>query len=648
MTPLEMRFAQPGDLPTLQILGGEDVVWDHMEVLEGSPVWFRVAETLLAEWDTLRHPEKAAKLITEALRRTNSAAAVDDVLDQVCDHFGYLQRADSSLASLALDRSRQHDSPLVAELAGMFLEAAMRLTLAGVGSRYGVLARLVDRDAVSAPAAYSRRVVRLLGIAYEHWRDTDLLEALRGFLGTAVHGDASYELAMCHISDAFNASERPELMRSFACAHGHLRAAIEGDEDRPDASAYLAAIEAVLAFEAGRTDVLSNASKKLRRHITEHTMWLTRARNRWADGRYDMEAAWYDLSIDLEEASFFLDQPLTVWPTRTVQHILAVYTAHRAVRIGPERESAPGLQFLIAPRIEGAFVRRDGLLLHLRAMLAEPSPNWNADAAEELRAAVEAHLHLGVPPPGVDDSGKAHVAARFPRLAAAIGDPLLAPSEAMLGEMERQLADREVEIAADLPVAQQAIYNEIISALEECPDFQGVVRQGFVRLTTQLIRFLANRTNRGRAHHAPRFAYLFAPAPGGKLPLESELQEDLQDYLDGNLEDVDIEVWDRSGGRADIVVRFPGFEIVIECKRTKGKTTREGLRRYLGQTVAYQAGGVTLGVLAILDLRPKPDWIPNIRDSMWADRIQAPEPSQRDRWAVVVRVPGNRVTPHDM
>ncbi|WP_164836080.1 hypothetical protein [Actinacidiphila soli] len=44
--------------------------------------------------------------------------------------------------------------------------------------------------------------------------------------------------------------------------------------------------------------------------------------------------------------------------------------------------------------------------------------------------------------------------------------------------------------------------------------------------------FLANRTNRGRNKHTKKTAYLFAPKPGEKLPLEIELQEDLHDYLD--------------------------------------------------------------------------------------------------------------------
>ncbi|MFE3661045.1 hypothetical protein [Streptomyces sp. NPDC059165] len=96
-------------------------------------------------------------------------------------------------------------------------------------------------------------------------------------------------------------------------------------------------------------------------------------------------------------------------------------------------------------------------------------------------------------------------------------------------------------------------------------------------------------------------------------------------------------------------VRLPGFSIIIECKRTRGNTTKKGLRRYLGQTVAYQAGGITLGMLVVLDLTPKnKDWIPNIRDNMWADRVAAPTAEQRDRWAVVIRVPGNRVKPHEM
>jgi hypothetical protein len=41
-------------------------------------------------------------------------------------------------------------------------------------------------------------------------------------------------------------------------------------------------------------------------------------------------------------------------------------------------------------------------------------------------------------------------------------------------------------------------------------------------------------------------------------------------------------------------------------------------------------------LVLVLDLTPKPDWFPNIRDSMWADHIPAPAPDQRGRWAVVV------------
>jgi hypothetical protein len=62
----------------------------------------------------------------------------------------------------------------------------------------------------------------------------------------------------------------------------------------------------------------------------------------------------------------------------------------------------------------------------------------------------------------------------------------------------------------------------------------------------------------------------------------------------------------------------------------------------------YQAGGVTLGMLAVLDLTPKREWIPDVSDNMWAVHIPAPLPEQRDRWVVVVRVPGKRITPHGM
>lgn len=53
-------------------------------------------------------------------------------------------------------------------------------------------------------------------------------------------------------------------------------------------------------------------------------------------------------------------------------------------------------------------------------------------------------------------------------------------------------------------------------------------------------------------------------------------------------------------------------------------------------------------MLVVLDLTAKKDWVPNIRDSMWAAHIPAPRRDERDRWAVVVRVPGNRTSPYEM
>ncbi|GGS61861.1 hypothetical protein AB0E75_31335 [Streptomyces griseoviridis] len=649
MTPLETLLAQDGDPPTLADLGGEDTFWQQADTLAASPLWFRAAETLLAEWDNLHHPDKAAAFITRALTTTTSPAAADDLLDQLVEHPGYLQRASSQLNNLALERSRHHTTPLEAELAGLFLEAALRLALPGTTRRYGLFDRLVDPGATRAPAAYARRVVRALGTAYEHWRDSDLLAALQHFTQTAVHGDAAYELAMCHLADAANAPDRPTLLAAFTTARSFLQQAIDADEDRPDATAYLAALDAVLAFDVGDTTTLTTATCQLRRSLTEHAMWLTGTRTHWRAGRYDTEAAWYTLSLDLEHADAHLDQRLTTWPNQTIQHILATYTAHRSVRLQPA-DAAPGLQVLVAPRIEDAFANRQGLLLHLRGLVADAPDDWDANAAHQLLQAIDDRLQADAPQAQSEGPGKAAAAASYPELAAELGSQLLASLPAhMLTSLQAGLADWEATLISRLPIAQQHIYNDIIAVLKGCDDFQHpTVRQRFAHLIVQTIRFLHSRTNRARAHHTPRFAYLFAPKPGEKLPLEETVQEDLHDYLYGNLEDVDIEVTDRSGGRADIEVRFPGFSTVIECKRTKGKTTRKGLRRYLGQTVAYQAGGITLGMLVVLDLTPKPSWIPNIRDDMWAEHIPSPVPEQRDRWAVVVRVPGNRTSPYDM
>ncbi|QWA23218.1 hypothetical protein KJK32_23585 [Streptomyces sp. JCM17656] len=151
MTPLETLLAQDGDPPTLAELGGEDALWEQIDALAASPLWFRAAESLLTEWENLHAPEQASALITRALASTTSPGVADDVLDQLVEHPGYLQHAAAQLSGIALDRSRHHHTPLDAELAGLFLEAALRLALPGTTSRYGLLDRLVDPAAAAAP-----------------------------------------------------------------------------------------------------------------------------------------------------------------------------------------------------------------------------------------------------------------------------------------------------------------------------------------------------------------------------------------------------------------------------------------------------------------------------------------------------------------
>ncbi|WP_159068823.1 hypothetical protein [Nocardiopsis alba] len=649
MTRLEMLLLKEGQPPTLDELGGESVLWENADTLIDSPWWFRAAETMLVEWDALQAPERAVSFINQALASTDRPAVADDILDQLVEHSGYLRSTAPQLNKLALQRADHRDTPLDAELAGVFLEASLRLVLSGSTSRYGLFSYLVDPQAPAAPPSYARKVVRALGAAYEHWREEELFLALENFAHTDVHGDAVYEMAMCRLADAANAPDRDSLVQYFCSAQALLSQAVKADEDRTDATAFLAAIEAFLAFETGQSASLKKAANQLRRTTTERSLWLMGTRTHWRAGRYDTEASWYELALDLEQADQYLDKPVTVWPNQTIQHILTVYTAHRSVRL-QDPQSALGTQILVAPRIEDAFASRQGLLLQLRGLITDAPEDWDNRSAKRLLQAVDDRLHSGEPTPQeVVNPGKVHQAPKS-QLVATLGAKALdeVPQE-IIDFLSEQILSYESPVEPRLPVAQQQIYSDVVKTLEDCADFRTVeVRRDFIRIINLLIRFLANRTNRGRAHHGRAFSYLFSPGPGQNLPLESALQDDLLDYLDSHSEDVNVEIPDRSGGRADIEVRLSRCSVTIECKRTRGKISKKGFSRYLGQTAAYQAANVSLGVLAILDLTPKKNWIPHIRDSMWAERVKSPDADQEDRWVVVVRVPGNRETPHEM
>ena len=84
---------------------------------------------------------------------------------------------------------------------------------------------------------------------------------------------------------------------------------------------------------------------------------------------------------------------------------------------------------------------------------------------------------------------------------------------------------------------------------------------------------------------------------------EQDLQDDLLEWYMGNEHgNPYIEPQNIGGGRVELVFPVNGDRFVVELKREQADASRESLRKYLGQTAAYQATSICVGMLVVLDL----------------------------------------------
>ncbi|WP_419929660.1 hypothetical protein [Candidatus Poriferisocius sp.] len=189
------------------------------------------------------------------------------------------------------------------------------------------------------------------------------------------------------------------------------------------------------------------------------------------------------------------------------------------------------------------------------------------------------------------------------------------------------------------PVVEEVV-GKAIERLRECPDFTAPKREQITPIITSAIRFLARCLDEQEGGSSGRTAYLFDPDAD-----EDDLRTDLVDWFKGNgLYGMYREPQNIGGGRPDITFAFNEFRFVIELKRELVDATEPSLGRYLRQPAAYLAADIAVGMLIVLDLSSGP-LAAHIRDNVWVDRLESPEPEGTDRCFLVIRVPGNRKSP---
>jgi len=655
--------------PTLDDLGGPEAVITEATAMASGPHLPYLLQALAHATDTI-DPAQADALYAASrhgLEHPHAAWVLADALDVLSTS----PRLLGPLGQPAALTLTQHAGAALAgtgppELAQPAIAGLLRLALAGHGNYRRLLLLLTDITG-SEPVAALERLPILIGVAHDHYQDDGLLEILTALenqpdLPPATRADAGFERALATLHQALTATDPATIEQHLRTALMRLTTLDRGHENRLDARAYAAAIDAVLAFtdssqHPGSTDVqgrLNAAANRLEATVTQLTAWTARLHSLdWLSARGSTHTAWSRLIVTLRAAAEDLAEPSWYAAADALNRVLDVYQASRTVQSHATAMDAVGLEVLITPTIGASFLRNEGLLHQLeRALATDPQFTDHPDA-HALHEAVQARQNDRAPAEGVMPGkvleGRPELAALFTDDGTTLRDNI---DPHLLDRTERYLHQARRGYAPTGNLQFDTRLEELRERLEDSPNWKPPVLHQFTALLDQFLRFLYDRFDAQADRYGDRTAYLGPPKPDAKGEIhpwpEKALQDDLLQQLSAVMtpDTVRRELIDVASGRTDITyMPQPGNRYVIEVKRRLTSATREAVERdYLAQAAVYTATGPPFGILAVGDHSNHRSGHSDIEDRVWIIQ-HARSPTEVPRLIVAGVLPIGRTTP---
>lgn len=624
----------------------EDEVAVEAAAREHAPEFVTLAEAAARAGDPRAEDLMAA--VAQALPELRNLVFLDAADVALASPHFLSSRARSLAGALA---ERVEATRLVEGLqAYSYLEALTRLGLTDDTGRFRALGVLSTVTLDDSPE-FLERLPRLVGLALEQWGEASLEDLLTTLLELPdARTDALFELGQATLRSALEGATLEAVLRGLLEARSRFEAVEAAEEAREDATIFRCALDVVLAFVSESARVSSEASaaaETLSAAVGRRAAYSTRAAlGGWATPRRLAEAEWFALANTLNDASGQLGRASWQTPVETLSRVLAAYQASRSLTV----VSSDGVRRVLEPTVRTAFVKREGLLEHLRAALeAGDVPDAQLDTAQELLDAVAS----GGDPGGGDAMGKVWAAA--PALAAELGidaGPGAAEGLARAIEvapdvvswMNRQAEARARAVARSADPVVDELLALVLEGLADCQDLTGTVREEFVELAAAVLRFAADRADASRESWSQDIAYLFPPSASEGQFTEDYLQKDVYTWLcnSGLRPFARLEERDIAAGRADVTLTRR-HRFVIEVKRELSDASREALlAAYGGQAAAYTLAGPRVSLALVLDLTDHSRGVPSLRSSVWVDEVDA---GGETRHVVTIVVRGNRPTP---
>lgn len=543
--------------------------------------------------------------------------------------------------TLFLAKATTDDHSLSGLARGAALDGAFRW--AGDNRRWQL--RLLDFFLGLAPSddtEFLRRAAKIVGVAFSHWRDKELVEVLCKLAQLeAVRPEAAFELGMAALAEAMDRTDSNTAASAFREAREWFDESAGTSEHRPEASLYLDGLDLLLSFHSGAASTsLDTVSARVQQHAFELHAWSRGSGPPWLGARQAEAACWSALASAVAGLANSLDEPSWWEPAAVIEvGLLSVYSAGRSIL---RRDQHGGVEAMVRPRVHASLATQAGQAHQVRTWLQQNATHEWATDARDLIAKIDAF---------VEESGRPEnpfeAASERTSLAAII-------ARSNIPEEQITVLFGVVANAMSLQLAN--LTGAEVDVIERCnkearghTDYSANMNGArlFDTVLLWLVRFIFNRLELTRGDD-PTGAYLFE-RDDGSLPHEDQLQEDFFRWVATYAAGSDLEPTNIASGRADIRLKSGPERLVVEVKREEVDCSFDALfKSYSAQTTDYQNVSIRLGVLLVLDLAtPNREGTPHLTSLFEMRHVRRNGESQ-SRLILIVKVPGRRKRPSDL
>jgi hypothetical protein len=587
--------------PTIEDVGGEDLIYSERAELLDDPSLTDVVRLLCRSWPGLTRPAEAADFLIAATQSVHLAEFAD-ILDVVLTSVDALPMIAPELVGVLRKQSQADD--LRADIA---VEAWTRLALGQWCLTLEPRSALV---VLAGDGHTSPYVIRALGAALAEWRDSDIEQVMLQLADDEeVECDIAMELGAYRLVCAAGSSTAEQAIAELRTSSEWFARA-DGTEERRDAPAFRLAADSLLAFADGGT-VTAEQVESMEAAASDYLQLYRNLEPHWRQPRAQAIVEWVSLVQSMRRVSE-LTKPAWFEPAALIDQAAALFSAHQsltlvvqwgdalAVRPGMASTSNLGIAAIVQPKIKSGFAGQAHSMVFLdrwlesrERLLADGEKMSNEDLRFIHAITDVANGANESPPKPFSEPSMAISAARAfltssrvnasetLRVEVVNATPLVVPVRPLSLEAERVvrriLAD-STAIAGPFPIEVEQAALSTISVM------------------VMYSAYLIDNVQSGE-RKVPFLGFGKPP-----FPKEHNLADGLNDrFLAAGLPS-QIERTDTGGGRVDIALQFDRFQLYVEVKRElTSRADADLFASYASQAVQYASTSVALAFLAVLD-----------------------------------------------